>query len=86
MFIMEMNFIKDFMKIIYDVWLKGWYECNGGNIMYRLIFEEIFGIKEFIIEEIEYILIGVIVENLVNEYFLVIGSGKFMRNIFINIV
>ncbi|HCQ5569828.1 TPA: rhamnulose-1-phosphate aldolase [Clostridioides difficile] len=86
MSIMEMNFIKDFMKITYDAWLKGWHERNGGNITYRLTPEEISGIKEFITEEIEYIPIGVTVENLANEYFLVTGSGKFMRNISINTV
>lgn len=80
MTIENMKFIKTFQKITEDAWLKGWHERNGGNITYRLTNNEVSEIKEFINESSEYAPIGVKVENLANEYFLVTGSGKFIRN------
>jgi rhamnulose-1-phosphate aldolase len=77
----ELNFMKEFMKITNDAWLKGWHERNGGNITYRLTKSETLEIKEYINEEAEYKSIGAKVSNLANEYFLVTGSGKFIRNI-----
>lgn len=81
MSILDMKFMKDFTKITEDAWLKGWHERNGGNISYRLKEEEVNGIKEFINEYRDFQPIGVTVTNLANEYFLVTGSGKFIRNI-----
>lgn len=79
--ILDMKFIKEFTKIANDSWLKGWHERNGGNITYRLKADEIAGIKTFVDETTELKPIGVTVRNLANEYFLVTGSGKFIRNI-----
>ncbi len=79
--IVDLRFMKEFMKITNDAWLKGWHERNGGNITYRLTEEEVKQIERFINEEAEYKPIGVTVSNLANEYFLVTGSGKFIRNI-----
>ena len=79
--IVDLRFMKEFGKITNDAWLKGWHERNGGNITYRLTEEEVTEIKEFINEDTELNSIGVTVKNLANEYFLVTGSGKFIRNI-----
>ncbi|MGL5693771.1 MAG: rhamnulose-1-phosphate aldolase [Peptostreptococcaceae bacterium] len=79
--IIDLKFMKEFMKITNDAWLKGWHERNGGNITYRLNQEEVSDIAKFINEESSYQPIGVTVKNLSNEYFLVTGSGKFIRNI-----
>lgn len=79
--IVDLRFMKEFTKITNDAWLKGWHERNGGNITYRLTEEEVTEIKEFINEDTELNSIGVTVKNLANEYFLVTGSGKFIRNI-----
>lgn len=79
--ILDMKFMKDFTKITEDAWLKGWHERNGGNISYRLTDEEVNDIKESLNEEAPFQAIGVTVPNLANEYFLVTGSGKFIRNI-----
>ncbi|GKX65778.1 rhamnulose-1-phosphate aldolase [Inconstantimicrobium mannanitabidum] len=80
MSIEDMKFVQNFKKITEDAWLKGWHERNGGNITYRLTEEEVAGVKEFINEDAAYTPIGVTVKNLANEYFLVTGSGKFIRN------
>lgn len=79
--ITELKFMKEFMKITSDAWLKGWHERNGGNITYRLTESEVEEIKSFINEDAEYKAIGAKVSNLANEYFLVTGSGKYIRNI-----
>ena len=79
--IVDLRFMKEFSKITSDAWLKGWHERNGGNITYRLTEEEAIDIKEFINEDNEFKSIGATVKNLANEYFLVTGSGKFIRNV-----
>ncbi|MBU3184732.1 rhamnulose-1-phosphate aldolase [Clostridium estertheticum] len=76
----NMKFIQNFKKIANDAWLKGWHERNGGNITYRLTQEEVSAVKGIINDDSEYTPIGVTVKNLANEYFLVTGSGKFIRN------
>ena len=77
----DMKFVQNFMKMTNDAWLKGWHERNGGNISYRLTSENVESIKNIIDENRDYSPIGVTVKNLANEYFLVTGSGKFIRNI-----
>ena len=79
--ILDMKFMKDFTKITEDAWLKGWHERNGGNITYRLTDEEVDNIREYLNKDVHSQPIGVTVANLANEYFLVTGSGKFIRNI-----
>ncbi|GFP74863.1 rhamnulose-1-phosphate aldolase [Clostridium fungisolvens] len=81
MALQDMNFIKTFTKITNDAWLKGWHERNGGNITYRLTEEETNGVQKYIDDSREYTPIGIKVENLANEIFLVTGSGKFIRNV-----
>lgn len=70
--------INEFIRITKDAYLKGWHERNGGNLTYRLTKDEVNEIKE-LFEAKEWMEIGVTVENLKNEIFLVTGSGKFFR-------
>lgn len=77
----ESKLIKDFSKMTSDAWEKGWHERNGGNITYRIpecYLEEIKG--EFC-DKGEWKEIGINVKNLSTEFFLVTGSGKYIRNI-----
>lgn len=85
MTIKDMNFVQNFIKMTDDAWLKGWHERNGGNITYRLTKDEVESIKDIVDESTEYTSIGVKVSNLANEYFLVTGSGKFIRNVSIDL-
>ena len=80
MTIEEMKFIQNFKRMTNDAWLKGWHERNGGNITYRLTEDEVTAVSGFVNEDAGYTQIGVTVKNLANEYFLVTGSGKFIRN------
>ncbi len=70
--------INEFIRITKDAYLKGWHERNGGNLTYRLTTNEISEIED-LFEAKEWIELGVTVENLKNEVFLVTGSGKFFR-------
>ncbi|AKN32847.1 rhamnulose-1-phosphate aldolase [Clostridium carboxidivorans P7] len=78
------KFVKDYIKITYDAWLKGWHERNGGNLSYRIGEDEIKDVKDQLSENSEFVPIGVSVSNLANEYFLVTGSGKYMRNVILD--
>lgn len=79
--IVEMKFMKDFTKLTEDAWLKGWHERNGGNITYRLEKSYVEEIENLLDDLTEYLPIGATVPNLAEEYFVVTGSGKFIRNI-----
>ena len=81
----DKKFIQNFMKLTNDAWIKGWHERNGGDISYRLKKEEVEEIRGIIDESREYTSIGVTVKNLANEYFLITGSGKFIRNVAVDI-
>ncbi|MBQ6654455.1 MAG: rhamnulose-1-phosphate aldolase [Erysipelotrichaceae bacterium] len=72
---------KDFTKICTDGWLQGWHERNGGNLSYRMRTEEVEEIRNLLNEDAEYRDIDGQVPALANEYFMVTGSGKYMRNV-----
>ncbi len=79
----ELGFVQNYIRITHDAWLKGWHERNGGNFSYRIAAEEVELLKGLVNESANYLPIGVCVPNLANEYFLVTGSGKFLRNVII---
>ena len=81
--IFEADFLKEMVKVIHDMWLKGWDERNGGNVSYRIKNEEA---EEYIqeTENTDYTDLNFEVPNLANEYFLVTGSGKFFRNVILD--
>jgi len=78
---MKINFIEEFKKITQDAWKKGWHERNGGNLTYRLTEAEVEEAKTLFNEDGQWIDLNIEIENLKNEYFLVTGSGKFLKNI-----
>lgn len=79
--LLEMEFIKGFIRMCSDGFEQGWHERNGGNLSYRLKKYEVSEIKEHLNCKSEFMDIGVSVSNLSNEYFLVTGSGKYFRNV-----
>jgi len=79
--VVEAEFAKGFIRLTDDAFKKGWHERNGGNLSYRIKEEEIASVKEDLKEAALWQPIGVSVPNLAGEYFLVTGSGKFMRNV-----
>lgn len=79
--ILETKILKNFLKTCNDGWLLGWHERNGGNLTYRLKFEEVKEMKPFFDETPrEWVNMGVQAKNLSCEFFITTGSGKFMSN------
>lgn len=82
--ILEVQFIKGFIRICNDGWEQGWHERNGGNLSYRIKPEEVEEVKHFFTEKSEWREIGTSVPGLGGEYFMVTGSGKFFRNVILD--
>jgi rhamnulose-1-phosphate aldolase len=74
-------FVRGFIRLTDDAFQKGWHERNGGNLSYRIAPEEIEPIRASLREPGAWVAIGVDVPELAGEYFLVTGSGKYMRNV-----
>ncbi|MBB5218387.1 MULTISPECIES: rhamnulose-1-phosphate aldolase [Treponema] len=78
---LEAEFVKGFVRMCSDGWEQGWHERNGGNLSYRIKEEEIQSIKKDLKFDAPWQEIGTSVPQLAKEFFLVTGSGKFMRNV-----
>ena len=78
--VLDAEFVKGFIRMATDGWEQGWHERNGGNLSYRIKSEEVESVKEELSPR-EWRPIGTSVPELAGEYFLVTGSGKYMRNI-----
>ncbi|MDR1935112.1 MAG: rhamnulose-1-phosphate aldolase [Candidatus Accumulibacter sp.] len=74
-------FAKGFIRLTDDAFRKGWHERNGGNLSYRIKPEEIEPIRVCLREPAEWAAIGLSLPELAGEYFLVTGSGKYLRNV-----
>ena len=78
----NIKFVKEFVKVSTDCFKKGWNERNGGNLTYRLSEEDVKDIQPWIKDsEKRTYPLGVTLKDLANEYFFVSGSGKFFRNV-----
>jgi rhamnulose-1-phosphate aldolase len=73
-------FLRGFVRLTDDAFKKGWHERNGGNLSYRIKPEEIKAVGASLRKPAEYTAIGLSLPELGGEYFLVTGSGKYMRN------
>ena len=78
--VLEAEFVRGFIRMAGDGWDQGWHERNGGNLSYRIKPEEAASVEEEFSRR-EWQPIGTSVPDLAKEYFLVTGSGKYMRNV-----
>ena len=78
---MDTKLKRDFIKICSDGFRQGWHERNGGNLSYRMSEKDIEEALPFLNESTDWRDIGAEVPLLANEYFMVTGSGKYMRNV-----
>lgn len=81
MSILDKEFIKGFCRVCEDGFDLGWHERNGGNLTYRMKQEEVDQISIGFNSGGDWMDIGTCVPGLANEYFLVTGSGKYLRNV-----
>lgn len=79
--IRKASFMEGFIRLTEDAFHKGWHERNGGNLSYRIRPEEIESVRAELNPIKEWVPIGTSVPTLAGEYFLVTGSGKYMRNV-----
>lgn len=77
--VLASKFLNDFVDTADLCCSMGWNERNGGNISYRMKDEEVAYVKSEFTYDRPWMPIGVKVENLKNEFFLVTGSGKYFR-------
>jgi len=78
---LDAEFVQGFMRMATDGWDQGWHERNGGNLSYRMRPEEVEQFRAFFRNDEPWREIGTEVPELKNEYFMVTGSGKYMRNV-----
>ena len=78
--VLDTAFAKGFIRVCDDGFNQNWHERNGGNLSYRIKPEEVESVKEELSYDGEWQSIGTSVPALAGEYFMVSGSGKFMRN------
>ncbi len=77
----EAEFVQGFIRMCTDGWEQGWHERNGGNLSYRIKPEEVDQVKSQFIKKANWTPIDTDVPELAGEFFLVSGSGKYMRNV-----
>jgi len=82
--ILDAEFVKGFVRMCNDGWEQGWHERNGGNLSYRIKDEEIAQIKDLLNTNGNWHGIGTSVPKLAGQYFMVSGSGKYMRNVILS--
>jgi len=79
--ITDKEFMQGYIRLTDDAFKKGWHERNGGNFSYRIKKQELEEILPSLKPAVEWQVIGAAVPNLAGEYFVVSGSGKYMRNV-----
>jgi rhamnulose-1-phosphate aldolase len=77
----DLSFAQNFIRMTFDAYQKGWHERNGGNLSYRLTEDDAARARPFLQKDAPEHEIGTAVPELAGDYFLLTGSGKFMRNI-----
>ena len=82
--ILDMKFVKGFIKMADDGYKQGWHERNGGNLSYRLRESEVEAIRPRLNAPGEWTPIGTSVPGLAGEFFMVTGTGKYFRNIIVD--
>ena len=78
---MDTELTRDFIKLCTDGYAQGWHERNGGNLSCRLTGQEVEEARPFFRADTRWQEIGAEVPGLAGEFFMVTGSGKFMRNV-----
>jgi len=74
------TFLPEIIKTSRDMWSKGWAEANAGNISFRLMPEVVRENSSFF-RTSEWVPLPVSIKSLAADFFLVTGTGRFLRNI-----
>ena len=82
--ILDMPFVQGFIRMCNDGFNQNWHERNGGNLSYRVKPGEVEAVRDCLDHSRPWQPIGTSVPGLAGEYFLVTGSGKYMRNVILD--
>lgn len=85
MSIEQVDCLTRFVRCCTDGWDQGWHERNGGNLTYRMTEEDLQACKPYFGEPREWVELGVTCPDLGGQFFISTGSGKYMRNIALNV-
>lgn len=78
----QLGFVRGFVRLCNDGWEQGWHERNGGNLSYRLRPEDVDTARKFFDKEPRpWMPLGVEAPTMGGVYFLVTGTGNYMRNV-----
>nr|WP_302807877.1 rhamnulose-1-phosphate aldolase [uncultured Adlercreutzia sp.] len=78
----QLGFVRGFVRLCSDGWEQGWHERNGGNLSYRLRPEDVDTARKFFDKEPRpWASLGVEAPTMGGAYFLVTGTGNYMRNV-----
>ena len=78
----QLGFVRGFVRLCNDGWEQGWHERNGGNLSYRLRPEDVDTARKFFGKEPRpWTPLGVEAPTMGGQYFLVTGTGNYMRNV-----
>lgn len=77
----SLGFMRAFARMCSDGWSLGYHESNGGNASYRLTDGDVNSARPFFKDEYgSWVSLQAPVPSMANEYLLVTGSGKHLRN------
>ena len=79
--ILSTTAVRGFIRLCGDGWDQGWHERNGGNLTYRLTEAEAEACRPAFRTDQPWIPMHVQDPGLAGAFFLVTGSGKYMRNV-----
>ena len=78
----QRDFIKAIVRTCNDGWLQGWHESNGGNLTYRMSFDEVTACRSYFSEAFgPWIPLGIQAQGLQGEHFVTTAAGVHFRNI-----
>ena len=72
--ILDIQIIKNYIRMCSDGWEQGWHERNGGNLTYRMKPEETEECRRYFSFDRPWVNMGVQADNLKGEYFIATGS------------
>ena len=78
--VLESGTARGLIRMATDGWLQGWHECHGGNISVRLTEEEGKEVRGDLRTDGAWVPLPDALPGIGGDFFLVTGSGKFMRN------
>lgn len=82
----RLGFVQGFVRMCEDGWRAGYHECNGGNASYRLSAADLSQALSFFAPNPgEWNPIEPAVPAMGGTYLLVTGSGKFLRNVALDV-